>query len=123
MVVFAVFCATVLLIYHTTVPYTYLHIALCFAIIFAYYFERESWVAKIKPLVFFGKMTFSFYAFHQVAIVLCINLFKDYINIKENALAFISIILPVAIGISYVVYKFIEEPFLHKKNALNYSTK
>ncbi len=123
MVKFAVFCIVVLLIYHTSIPFTYLHIAICFALIFAYYFDREAWVAKIKPLVIFGKMSLSFYAFHQVAIVLCINLLKDYINIKENAIAFIFIILPVATCISYIAYKLIEEPFLHKKNALNYSTK
>ncbi len=123
MVLFALFCAIVLLIYHTKVPYTYLHIGLCFALIFAYYFDKEAWVAKIKPFVWFGKMSLSFYAFHQVAIAVCINVFKNYINIKENAIAFIGIILPVAIAISYIAYKIIEEPFLNRKNALNYTTK
>jgi peptidoglycan/LPS O-acetylase OafA/YrhL len=114
----------ILMLYqYDNLPYTYLPIGIAFAIIFAYYFNKESRVAKFTPLVFLGKISLSFYAFHQIGIVLCINLLKDYINIKENPFSFFLLIIPVATLLAYVGYRIIEEPFLNKKNNLQYQVK
>jgi peptidoglycan/LPS O-acetylase OafA/YrhL len=112
-----------LLSYYTKVPVTYLPIAIAFSVIFSFYYNKEALLSKFKPMVFLGKISLSLYAFHQLGIVLCINLFKNYINIKENTLLFFIIILPVSISISTLAYKLIEEPFLKKKNVLNYQLK
>jgi peptidoglycan/LPS O-acetylase OafA/YrhL len=122
-VLMALFCIVILLLYHDLVPYTYLHFALAFAAIFTYYYKRESVIARFKPLVFMGKISVSFYAFHEIAVVAGLNLFGKSLNVQNNIFIYLIVTFVLSVLLAIVAYKIIEEPFLLKKNALGYAKK
>ncbi len=110
-----------LLIAAITVPfdlYVYIHFAVLFGVIILYLHKNPlRWLSN-KLLVFIGKISFSIYLAHEIAVVFLLNQ-QSISPPNENSsvlLYFAAIVFSILLGT--VLYKLIEEPFLRLKNKI-----
>jgi peptidoglycan/LPS O-acetylase OafA/YrhL len=97
--------------------YQYYQFALCFAIIILYAAKNSGTFLNNRVLAFVGKISFSMYMVHEVAIVALHN--NEFFAEQADASPFLwlYIITPLAaIALGYVAYNLIERPFLVLKS-------
>lgn len=111
-----------LLISIITVPlnlFIYIHFAIFFGVMILYFYKHPFKFLNNKVLVFIGKISFSIYLVHEIAIVFLLN--NETIAPKnEFSSPFLYIIVILfSILLGWVFFKLIEEPFINLKNKID----
>lgn len=93
----------------------YLHFVICFAVILAYLNKSPLAILKQRWLVYLGKISYSIYLFHEIAIGLAV---KVDLKGQNSWLTYVlSLLLTVLIG--SIFYYAVERPFLLFKDRLS----
>jgi peptidoglycan/LPS O-acetylase OafA/YrhL len=100
--------------------YQYIHFALLFAVIILYIARNPNNFLNNKLLQFYGKISFSLYMTHEIAIMLLLNKF-DFSEYPP-ALLYLTGFLTATL-LAFITYKIVEEPFLKIKNKIRLEDK
>jgi peptidoglycan/LPS O-acetylase OafA/YrhL len=116
-----VIAAVVLLIIATAMvrinTYQYYHFAVCFAVIILYAAKKPLPLLNNRVLAFIGKISFSLYMTHEIAIVFLHNSPAFMEQADATPPLFLYVIIPLAaIMLATVSYYVIERPFLLLKS-------
>jgi peptidoglycan/LPS O-acetylase OafA/YrhL len=114
--VFSILVLILALLYNFQVPhfnssfYAFLFITIILNLV---YNKRLLKVLEFKPFTYLGKISYGLYMYHQIMIVLCINILLKFDFVNTITLYILSIISTVIVaGLSY---EFLEKPFLKMK--------
>jgi peptidoglycan/LPS O-acetylase OafA/YrhL len=93
--------------------YQYAHFSILFAVIILYTAANNPRIFNSKLLQFYGKVSFSLYMVHEIAIMLLLNAhdFSDY-----HPVLFYIVSFTFATLLAFISFKVIEEPFLKIKS-------
>jgi peptidoglycan/LPS O-acetylase OafA/YrhL len=102
-----------------SIPYPILHtglLGICFAALIYGLALRPRWSAILdnRALVLFGEASYSLYLLHQVVIPMFF--FREGGRIVHPTIPWIILAVSVALGVSILVYRFIEQPLRRKLN-------
>jgi peptidoglycan/LPS O-acetylase OafA/YrhL len=99
--------------------YLYIHTSICLAILILYVSKGQFRFLENKFLIFMGKLSFSIYLTHELAIVFFLNLKGMATANKHSSIFLYACVLVTAIGLAYLFYKTIEEPFVKLKDKVD----
>ncbi len=103
----------------TLYTFLYIHFAILFSVIILYTSTKTVKWLNNKVLVFLGKISFSLYLVHDIAIVSILNTKIITPQNQQSNMVMYIVILLLSVLLGWIFYKLIEEPFLNLKNKLD----
>ena len=99
--------------------FLYIHFSVCFAIIILLVAKEKFRFLNNKPLAFIGKISFSLYLVHEIAIVLILNIKSLSTPSRPSSPLVYILVVVCALPIAWLFYKLVEEPFLRLKEKID----
>ncbi|MCC7031098.1 MAG: acyltransferase [Chitinophagaceae bacterium] len=99
--------------------YIYLHFAVFFGVIILYLYKHPVRFLNNKVMVFIGKISFSIYLVHEIAVVFLLNIETISPNNEFSSLTLYVLAIALSILLGWIFYKIVEEPFLKLKARLD----
>lgn len=99
--------------------YIYLHFAVLFGVVILYLNKHPLAILNNKILVFIGKISFSIYLVHEIAVVYLLNIESISPKNEFSSLTLYLLTIGFSILLGWVFFKLIEEPFLKLKSKLD----
>jgi peptidoglycan/LPS O-acetylase OafA/YrhL len=97
----------------------YVHFALVFAIMIVYIAKKQDTFLNNKILASLGKISYSVYMTHEIAIVYIMNNESLYAVVSGNAFFLYLVVLFFVIAFAGIIYTIVEKPFLIIKEKMD----